>query len=605
MFSTVRQALGLVDSWTRRRVALSGAFAVLLAGLEMFAFGLLYVLISLLSDETRLAPPAVSSVLGALGAHDRSSLLWLLGLFMVIALLLKSVIAVLIARWHTRVQNVSEARLASRLYRQYLDQDFLFHVNRNSSVLIRNLTGSIGVVATSVLGSVVVLATEGLVLVGILTVVTLASPGLALGVTVFAIVILTGYLLVLGPTVTRAASRDQLLTADTIRAMQEGFDGIKSVHVYNVNEAVHREYEEQRNLLASSRATLALTQRLPQYYLEACLVLGVAATSVIMVTTAGSDRAFVLLGLLVVAAFRVLPSVNRILGALSAIRGGGPAVQLLLAERAALPVPTATTPAASVTPVPSSKPASLTLTDVTFRYPDRISEVLRGITCTIEAGSFVGIVGPSGAGKTTLVDVVLGLLQPSRGTVQIDGHILDEANRDSWRARVGYVPQETYLLDGTVRDNVLFHRDLAVADMDAHIWAALESAQLANVVRELPEGLDRQVGQRGVRLSGGQRQRLGIARALLARPSVLVLDEATSALDSATEAAVADTLSALRGNLTLIVIAHRLSTLRNCDELILLEEGQVAATGSLAELARESPSFAMTLEHASLRLAQA
>lgn len=604
MFSTVRQALRLVDAWTRRRVALSGAFALVLAALEMAAFGLLYVLISLLADENSRPPPIVDSALGALGAEERSSLLSILGLFVVAAMLMKSCIAIAVARWQTRVQNVSEARLASRLYREYLDQDFLFHVSRNSSTLIRNLTGSIGIVATSVIGSVVILATEGLVLLGTLTVVSLAAPGLALGVAAFAAVILTGYIWVLGPTIHRAAAQDQRLTAESIRALQEGFDGIKSVHVYNVNDAVHRNYEEQRNLLAVSRATLAFTQRLPQYYLEACLVIGAASATAIMVSTLGQDRAFVLLGLLVVAALRVLPSVNRILGALNAIRGGAPAVALLRAEGAGLPA-RARRAADTVTTVPPGQPASLVLTDVSFRYPERTKDVLRGISVRIAAGSFVGIVGPSGAGKTTLVDVVLGLLHPWHGTVQIDGQVLDEASRDAWRARVGYVPQETYLLDGTLRENVLFHRVLAGADLDARIWGALASAQLADVVRELPEGLDSAVGERGVRLSGGQKQRLGIARALLARPSVLVLDEATSALDGATEAAVASTISSLRGNLTLIVIAHRLSTLRNCDELILLEDGEVVAIGSLIELARVSPSFAATLEHAALRGAQA
>lgn len=599
MLRTVRAALGLVDRWTRRRVVISGGLAVILALLEMLAFGLLYVLVSLLGTRAKPPPSVIAAALSELGAHDRSAQLHVLGLLVVAMMLLKSAAAILVSRWQTRVQNLSEARLATQLFREYLNKDFLFHVNRNSSTLIRNLTGSIGLVATSVVGSVVSLSTDGLVLLGTLTIVALAAPGLALGVAAFSAVILAGYTWMLGPAVHRAATQDQQLTASTIRAMQEGFNGIKSVHVYNVTEAVHRKYEAEWDQLAKSRATLAFVQRLPQYYLEVCLVIGATTATVILVSTVGQDRAFALLGLLVVAALRVLPSVTRILGSLNAIRNGGPAVRLLLEERGSLPAQPALS--SRVDGLRTPLRPGLALSDVSFRYPNRPEDVLRGITLDAPSGSFIGVVGSSGAGKTTLVDIVLGLLQPSSGTVAVDGVLLDESNHAAWRARVGYVPQETYLLDGTLRENVLFHRVLDGADQDGRIWEALTSAQLADAVRQLPDGLDTSVGERGVRLSGGQRQRVGIARALLGHPSVLVLDEATSALDGATEAAVAETIRTLRGNLTLLVIAHRLSTLRDCDKLILLEDGRVSATGSLQDLARHSPAFAATLEHAVLR----
>ena len=597
----MRRALGLVDSWTRQRVAISGAFALLLAALEMLAIGLLYVLVTSLADQEAGAPPRISTLLRHLGADDGAGEIVVLGCLVVVTMLVKSIAAVAVSRWQTRVQNVSEARLASKLFREYLEQDFLFHVSRNSATLIRNLTGSVGVVATSVIGSVTVLATEGLILLGTLIVVGAAAPLLALGVAGFAAVVLLAYLAVLGPRVQRAAMIDQGLTAQTIRAMQEGFDGIKSVHVYNVTEAVHQNYQEQRDRLAASRATLAFVQRLPQYYLEACLVLGGAAATAIMVAAVGQRRAFVLLGILVVAALRVLPSVNRVLGALSAIRGGAPAVQMLLDERGALPAPVQASAPPMEASVLSSRAASITLQEVTFTYPERATAVLKDLTLHIAAGTFVGVVGPSGAGKTTLVDLLLGLLHPSHGTVEVDGILLNKSNQEEWRSRVGYVPQDTFLLDGTIRDNVVFHRSLT-GDVDGRVWRALEAAHLADVVRLLPAGIDSPVGERGVRLSGGQRQRLGIARALLGEPSVLVLDEATSALDGSTEAAIARTISALRGTLTLVVIAHRLSTLRSCDELILLEGGRLVATGDFSALAQGSPSFAATLQHAALQV---
>lgn len=601
MLTTVREALALVDAWTRRRVAVSAVLALALAGLEMLAFGLLYVLVRAVSGED------TSSVMRALartGIDEPDRQLTALSLLVVTIMLLKSAAAVFISRWQSKVQNISEARLATALFRGYLGQDFLFHVQRNTSTLIRNLTSSIGMVATSVVGSLSSLTTDGFVLLGTLAVLAVVAPGLAAGLGFFALVVLLGYVVVIGPVIQRAAATDQELTATTMQAMQEAFSGIKSVHVFNVESAVSRSYSAQRRDLAASRATLAFVQRLPQYYLEACLVVGAATATAVMISTVGRTKAFTLLALLVVAALRVLPSIARILGSLNAIRNGGAAVALLKRETGALPQPPAATLMESGSGATAeTEPAAVVFDNVSFAYPGRQANVLNRINLTIESGQFVGVVGPSGAGKTTLVDILLGLLEPTAGNVVVDHVLLDRANRSAWRNRVGYVPQETYLLDDTVRQNVLFHRKFSsAADEDARIWGALTSAQLADTVRDLPEGLHARVGERGVQLSGGQRQRLGIARALLAQPSVLVLDEATSALDGATEAAVARTISGLRGLLTMVVIAHRLSTVRDCDTVILLEQGHVVTTGTLQDLARESPDFAITLGLADIRL---
>jgi len=561
------------------------------------AFGLLYALAQTLSAPHTELPRVARTALAAAGAHDHAAQLRVLGASVFVLMLSKSAAAIVVARWQARVQNLAESRLSIALFREYMEQDFLYHVSRNSASLIRNLTGSIGFVTGAVVGSLVSLATEGLVLLGTLAIVAVAEPYLALGVALYAGIVLTGFVTVLGPTTHRAGAQDQERTARTIQLMQEGFAGIKSVHAFRVQGAVQEQYAAQRNSLAESRTTLAFVQRLPQYYLEICLVLGGALAAAVLLATVGTARTAALLALLVIAALRVLPSVGRILGALSGIRTGGPAVQLLLHERSSLPQ--GEEGARPAGPVPSRPPGSgagrLVLRGVRFRYPGTPTDALAGIDLEVEPGAFIGIVGPSGAGKTTLVDVILGLLQPTGGSVEVDGTSLS-AGESQWSSRVGYVPQDTYLLDSTFRENVLFHR----VGTDEEVWAALEGARLADAARSLTEGLDTPIAERGLRLSGGQRQRLGIARALFGHPAVLILDEATSALDGATEAEVADTLNALRGRVTLIVVAHRLSTLRNCDRLVLVEAGHVRAQGSLEELALASPSFSTSLRHAEL-----
>ena len=238
---------------------------------------------------------------------------------------------------------------------------------------------------------------------------------------------------------------------------------------------------------------------------------------------------------------------------------------------------------------------SLRVEGLGYRYPNAPTQSLDGVTLTIPKNASVGFIGSSGAGKTTIVDVVLGLLTPTEGRVLVDG--VDIQDRlSAWQRKIGYIPQSIYLTDDSVRRNVAFGVDADEID-DAAVWAALEAAQLRELVESMEGGLDAIVGERGVRLSGGQRQRIGIARALYHDPEVIVMDEATSALDNRTERNFVEALERLQGERTLLIIAHRLSTVRNCDTLFMLEDGRLVAQGSYDELVARSDAFrAMTAE---------
>ena len=213
------------------------------------------------------------------------------------------------------------------------------------------------------------------------------------------------------------------------------------------------------------------------------------------------------------------------------------------------------------------------LHDITYRYPNTEEPVLRNANMVIPVGKSVGIVGVSGAGKTTAVDILLGLLKPEKGQVLADGKSIEEDYR-GWLSHLSYIPQSIYMLDDTIRANVAFGFDLKKVD-DEQIWRALREAQLEEFVKSLPEGLDTSIGERGVRLSGGQRQRIGIARALFTDPELIILDEATSALDNDTEAAIMDAINALHGKKTLIIIAHRLTTIEECDMVYRVKDGKI------------------------------
>jgi ABC-type multidrug transport system fused ATPase/permease subunit len=283
------------------------------------------------------------------------------------------------------------------------------------------------------------------------------------------------------------------------------------------------------------------------------------------------------LGLFAAAAFRLLPSVNRLVTGMQGVRFTAAVVDSLYADLM-LPRPHASERSV----VPLSFSDELVIDALSYRYPLASSNAVDGVSLRIPHGSSIGLIGGSGAGKSTLVDVILGLLTPTSGRVLVDG-IDIQSNIRGWQSIIGYVPQTIFLADDTLRRNVAFGLPEELIDDDA-VRRALRAAQLESFVAELPEGWNTGVGERGVRLSGGQRQRIGIARALYHDPQVLVLDEATSALDTETEAGVMADVEALHGAKTLIIVAHRLSTVRNCDVLYRFERGRMAQAGSFAEV---------------------
>jgi ABC-type multidrug transport system fused ATPase/permease subunit len=371
--------------------------------------------------------------------------------------------------------------------------------------------------------------------------------------------------------------------------------GVKEIQIRNNPEHFLSEFSTARSEFGWARRRSVFVSELPKYFLEIIFMTGFALLAVVLFARSSAGEALPLLAFVVATGFRILPSVARLLGGYNGIRIGLPALSLVqndvkLARSSPRGLRT------SIARLPLTR--ELSIERVSFRYPGTEHDVLDDVDLRIPAGSAVALVGSSGAGKSTLADVLMGLHQPTTGRVIVDDVDI-RSDIIAWQRSIGMVPQDVYILDTSLRANVAFGDAPDTVD-ERRLFAALTRAQLDDLISGLPDGVDTIVGERGGRLSGGQRQRIGIARALYLEPSVLVMDEATSALDSETERRITDTIESLHGQMTVIVIAHRLSTVRKCDLLVYLECGRVTAVGTFESVAAESPGFARLVKLGSL-----
>ncbi len=491
------------------------------------------------------------------------------------------------AEWlkETAIQR-SGARAAERLFSRYLAVNYAFHLRRRSSSLIeevsRSTENAFQLLAASVLNIFTEVTTIA-VLAGVLVATTPART-LSVLVMVFAVVALA--VVLTRRYWARLGVRTKRLFEQQLHVLQQSLGAVKEVKVSGRESFFESRFRATRRALADLRAQRVSTATALRLGVEAVLI--VAMLLVVLVVMMRGDSAgdtVSLLALLAYTGFRVVPSANRIMLNAGLIREGRAFAHAVAADFDALrhvaPRPHGHEPVVDFS-------ESIACDRVSFVYEESTVPALQDVHLVIRRGESVGIVGPTGAGKSTLVDVLLGLLPPTTGRILLDGEDLKGSER-SWHRQIGYVPQDPYLLDDTLRRNIAFGIPDAVID-EHRLAVACELAQLDEFLRQLPDGLDTMVGENGVRLSGGQRQRVAIARALYADPPVLVFDEATAALDNQTEREVTRAIAALHGKRTLIVIAHRLSTVESCDRLIFLQSGRIAAVGRYDELMR-NPGF--------------
>jgi ABC-type multidrug transport system fused ATPase/permease subunit len=474
----------------------------------------------------------------------------------------------------------SAARAADRLFARYLAADYLFHLQRRSSSLIQEIARSTDVAYRLVAASVVNIMAETITIAALIAVLTVAAPGRTLlAVAVVLIVVAVPFVMTRRLWV-RWGERHHALEEQQLRLLQQSLGAITELKVSGREAFFESKLRALRRDLAKVEATqsaLAAGQRLG---VETALIVALLGV-VWMVTRTGASGAdtLSLMALFAYTGFRVVPSANRIMLNAGFFRSGRAFVQGAISDFEALER-VSTRPQGHEPRVQFSD--ALVCEDVSFTYEEGLAPAVKNVYMRLAPGDSLGIVGATGSGKSTLVALLLGLLTPTSGRILLDGVPLDGLER-AWQRLVGYVPQDPYLLDDSLRRNVALGVPDASID-EQRVARACTLAQLDDFIRQLPQGLDTNVGEEGVRLSGGQRQRVAIARALYHDPAVLVFDEATAALDNHTEREVTRAIASLHDTRTLIVIAHRLSTVESCDRLIFLQDGRIAATGRFDEL---------------------
>jgi ATP-binding cassette, subfamily B, bacterial PglK len=589
LWTTVRQAYDLVGRERPFRWVLLIVLAMLVSGLEMVGAVLVYALLTLVADpEGDIDVPLVGDLRERFeGAADETLLLWTVAA-MAVFFLVRAVVKVASKYIQARIAHNAGARLSIRMFEGYLRWPYPMHLSRTTPELIRNGHQAVMETIDQVVLPTIRTIAESLIVAGLLVVLVLLAP-LA---TLSAVVVIGGtailLLLFVQPKLKDLGQIRHREARSTLATMQQGLFGIRDVKVLGRERAFAREYGRSRTRMARAAYLREAAGHLPNIVFELSLmafIIGFFAFTIIR--AGGAQDTLSVLGLFAYAGLRMQPSMQLIIQGLNSLKFAAAPLEDL--HRDLQLMADVVTAPRRVDPLAFEK--ELRLDRVGFRYEGADRDALQGIELVMRPGEQIGICGPTGGGKTTLTDIITGLLQPTAGRVTVDGHDLtDPWMGRRWQASLGIVAQMVFLTDDTLRRNIAFGIPNEEINDDA-LQEAVTLAQLESFVAELPLGLATTVGERGVRVSGGQRQRIAIARALYRKPEVLIFDEGTSALDNATEAQLMAAIEQLRGDHTIILVAHRLSTVRSSDRIVFLEHGQMTGLGTYDELREINAAF--------------
>ncbi len=564
---------------------------VIMALVEMAGVASIMPFMALVADPGLIHRHAVlSGIHSALGFGSDVAFLYFIGAAVMAVLVFNNLFSAVTQWLSLRVSSLCGHTLSERLFAGYLSRPYDFHLGRNSGELANILFAEINRLIVGVLLPMIEIVAKGTVILAILTLLLTIDPLMALGMAGVLGGIYSIIFLVIRHHLTRIGRESVVAGADRVKIANEAFGGIKELKIIGKEEHFVRRYAAPSLVLAERQAASQALARVPKYLLEMVAFGGILLITLLLLGRQQTlSQVLPIIAVYAFAGYRLLPAIQQTYSNIAILRFNLPALEAVFRDAG----PYAGRPAETDdgTPRAHELKRDITFDNVTYRYPGAASPSVVNLSLNIPANSTVAFVGPTGSGKTTTVDILLGLFEPQSGSLQVDGVTVDARNRRTWQRGLGYVPQHIYLSDDTIARNIALGLDTDSIDMQA-VEKAARTARIHDfIVNELPLGYQTVVGERGARLSGGQRQRIGIARALYRDPAVLVMDEATSALDGMTESAIMETIGQLSHKKTIIMIAHRISTVRACDRIFIIEKGSLTAQGDFDELTMTSKVF--------------
>ena len=562
---------------------------VAIAGfLEVFGVAILFPYVAILQDPSRIAQMSyVRMLYGWLNVGSYETFIMGMSLGLLSVFCFKALFTVFLANYQIRFVNDLQTQLGQRLLARYINGPYEFFLSANTSTLIGNLTTSLGQLCAGVVQSALLLSAELISFVGLVAFLVWMDPVFSLIAFVFTAMMALAFLGIIRKKIASYARANDLHWKAMIRKVNESLNAVKEIQVLGRGQYFVEAYGREARAYALAGRRYSVLSQVPRVTLETSAVAMLVAFAIFaMFSNRGGADLFPVLAVFAAATVRILPSINRMIQAWNAISFYKPAISVVVSG-------IGDTPQKSESPDRATAPISLQrhfrLLVRSFSYSTGTHFQLEDIDLKVERGEKIAIVGHSGSGKSTLMDLMLGLFPRFDGSLVVDD--LDCRGREAaWQRSIGYVPQNVVMTDDSIKRNVAFGIEDSEIDLTA-VARAVSLAGLERVVKNQTSGLDTVIGDRGIRLSGGERQRIGIARALYHDPSLLILDEATSALDNQTERQIVDSILALSPTKTVIIIAHRLSSVRLCDRVYLMSAGRVVDTGSFDEIAQRHPDF--------------
>lgn len=573
------------------KYALLLLFVLILFGtvLELLGIGAIIPFITMLAKPEVIEESVyIKFVYDVLKLSSREQFVIVAGVGIVLIYLFKNAYLLFSIYVQTRFLNSRYYKFSSALYKSYLRSPYSFHLQRNSAQLLRNV-GLVLSVIQGVLLPLLLVFTEGAVILAVFVFLMLINPFSTIFVSISLGLILIVFYLVIRKKIKVLGEKRQYHSGKVIQHVNQGLGGIKETKVLGRTEYFEKQYNVHLEKITNITRHQQIVTQMPRYFVEV-LTITTVVSLMIGLLFVGKDMHYVLatLSLFAVAAFRLIPSINRIGTSMATIRFYVPSLNEVYNDLINYNK-FCKDPNLRDSGVALEFNKKLEIKDLCFRYERAKNFAINGLSLNIAKNSTVGIVGPSGSGKTTLIDIMLGLFHSEKGEILLDSVDISK-NISVWQKKIGYIPQQIYLTDDTIKKNIAF----GIPDDEISyekVINAIKKAQLDEYIEGLPDNIETLVGENGARMSGGQRQRIGIARALYNDPEIIIMDEATSSLDNETERAFIDAIKRLSGKKTIIIIAHRLSTVKDCDRIHFLKEGRRVASGTYEELERDNREF--------------